>query len=258
MRKVLAIAVLGLAISVSSGVVASAQRGGGGGGQGRGGFGQGRGGFGGGGGLQLLTNKDVQGELKMTEQQVAKVAEKQTEVRQKMQELGGFGGGGGGTPPSREEIQTMMAKRQEIQTKAVNDILDTKQQKRFKQLELQAAGAGALQRPDVAAELKITDEQKTKMREIQQAQMEEFRNGGFQFPGADATPEERQAFMKKMQDMQKASSEKVLKVLTEAQQKQFKEMQGEIVKFSLAPQFGGPGGGRRPGGAGGNPPPPAI
>jgi hypothetical protein len=246
MRKVLAIAAVGLALSVSLAPVAGAQGGGGG---------RGQRGMGGGGGLALLTIKDVQTELKMTEPQVAKIAEKQQEMQGKMQEL--FqGGGAGGERPSREEMQARQAKIRELQSKAVNDILDTKQQKRFAQLEYQSMGvSGASQRKEVADALNITEDQRTKMREIQQAQFEELRNSGGAGFGPDATPEERAAMMKKFQDLQKAANEKIVTtVLTDAQKTKWKELIGEPVKFSLAPQGGF---GRRPGGAGGNPPAPA-
>jgi hypothetical protein len=195
--------------------------------------------------------KEVQTELKMTEPQITKVGEKQTEFRQKMQEL--FQGGGGGG--NREEMQAAMAKVQEAQQKAVAEILDTKQMKRFKQLELQQSlsrsALFALSQKSVADDLKLTEDQKSKIQAIQQAQMEEMRNSGGFGRDPNATPEEMQARMKKMQEMMKASGDKALAVLTDAQRKQLKEMQGEPFKFPENQGFGrGPGGGR----PGGNPP----
>jgi hypothetical protein len=201
----------------------------------------------------LLNVKEVQTELKMTEPQVAKVGEKQQEFMGKMRELFQNGGGGG----NREEMQAAMAKIQEEQSKAVNEILDTKQQKRFKQLELQRAGTMAVLRKDVADELKITEEQKTKIQEIQRAQFEAQRNGGGGARlGPDSTPEERAAAMKAREEAQKALNEKIAGVLTDAQKAQWKAMQGEPFKFPPM-QFGGFGGRR---GGGGNPPaaPPAA
>jgi hypothetical protein len=221
--------------------VATAQGGGGGRGQGRGGFG-GRGG----GGLFMLRMKEVQEELKMTQPQVEKLDAKQQEVMAAMQELRQNGGGQNASP---EDFQKMMAKGQEIQTKAVADILDTKQLKRFHQLELQQMGPSALGRKEVADELKLTDAQKKSIGEIQQKTMEETRALFQDFQ--NMTPEDRQAAGAKMQAAQKAAGEKIAAVLTDAQKSQWKAMQGEPFKFPPM----GPGGGRRPGGA---PPPPAV
>lgn len=225
MRKVLAFAALGLVLSVAAG--AQGRRGGGFGGQ--------RGMFGG--GLQLLTIKEVQTELKMTEPQVSKIQEKQQAISEKRREIFQNAQGGG----NREEMMAAMQKLNEEQDKAVADILDSTQLKRYKQLELQRAGAGALNRKDVQESLKITEAQKTQIQEIQQKAGEEMR-AMFQGGGnpQDLTPEERQARMKKFQDAQKATNDKVLAVLTDTQRNQFKQMQGEPFKFP--PMQFGPGG----------------
>jgi Spy/CpxP family protein refolding chaperone len=191
-----------------------------------------------GGGLALLRIPEVQKELKMTEAQIAKIEAKQGEVREAMQGI--FQSGGDPRDMTAEERARMMAKMQEVQTKAVNDILtDDAQKKRFRQLELQRAGANALTRPDVAAELKLTDDQKKKIADIQAGSQEEMRNV---FQGAgnpqDMTQEERQKFQAKMQDLQKATGDKMTGVLTDAQKAQWKEMTG--APFTFPPmQFGG-------------------
>lgn len=206
-----------------------------------------------GGGLMLLRMPEVQTELKMTQPQIAKIDEAQQTVREAMREVfqGGF------QNMTQEERQKAMAKIEEIQNKAVASILDQTQLKRFKQLELQRAGAMALMRPAVAKELGLTEQQQAKLRELQQKQMEDmralFQGGGFQ----NMTPEERQQLGQKMQEMRKKAEEAALGVLTAEQKAKWTEMIGKPFKF---PEMG-PGmfGGRRnrPGGAGGpggNPP----
>ena len=221
-------------------VVASIGLAGAQGGQGRGGFGQGRGG--GFGGLALLNIPEVQQELKMTQPQIDKVGPKVQEVRQARSEL--FQGGGG--PPSPEALQ----KIQEMQDKAAADILDTKQLKRYHQLELQQAGANAFGRKAVADALKLTEDQKSKIQGIQQDTRQKQMELGQSLRGGGGQPsqEDFQQMMTKMQAIQKEASEKTMAVLTDAQKAQWKEMTGEPFKFP-PPQFG-----RRPGG-GGNPPP---
>lgn len=179
------------------------------------------------GGLQMLRIPAVQAELKMTPEQIGKLDAKQAEVRQSMQ---GLGGGGGGQL-SAEERQQRMEKVQEIQTKAVNDILDPTQQKRFRQLELQQQGPSALARKDVAAELKLTDEQIKKIADLQR-QADADRRSAMQ--GVDfqsLSPEDRDKLMTRMQDIQKATGAKMAALLTEAQQTQWKDMQGAPFTF---------------------------
>lgn len=233
MRRVMGAALLAasLAVAVSPAVAQ--------GGQGRGGRGQG--GMFGGGGMMLLRIPEVQTELKMTPPQIEKLQAKGQEMQEKMREL--FQGGGGQNA-TQEERMALMAKMQEMQAKAVADILDTKQMKRFRELEIQQMGPNAVNRPEIAKELGVTEEQKNKMREIQRAQGEAMREI---FQGAQGgggfTPEMRE----KMQALQKSTQEKQMAVLTPEQQKKLKAMGGEPFKF---PAFG-PGQGRRPGG---NPP----
>jgi hypothetical protein len=203
---------------------ASAQRGGG--------FGQ-RGGFGG--GLALLRTPEVQKELKMTPEQISKVDAKQQEVGEAMQQL--FQSAGNPQDMTAEERAKFQARVQEVQAKAVNDILtDEAQRKRFRQLELQQQGGNALTRKEVADELKLTDDQKKKIGDLQQEANQARRDAmqGIR----DMSPEERQKAMAKLQDMQKATTEKQVGVLTDAQKAQWKEMQGAAFTFPPV-QFGG-------------------
>lgn len=217
------IAIAALTLLAASIGMASAQ-GGAGRGQGRGGFG-GRGG----GGLGMLRVKEVQEELKMTQPQIDKVDAKQQEVQQAIQTL--VQNAGGFQNMSPEDRQKLMPKMQEIQTKAVADILDTKQQKRFHQLELQQQGAMAISRPEVSKELALTDDQKTKIKDIQQAQQDKMREI-FQGAGQGG---DRAAMMQQMQALQKAAGDKITALLTDAQKAQWKAMQGDAFKFP-APQ----------------------
>ncbi|HVK06434.1 MAG TPA: hypothetical protein VM490_23385 [Armatimonadaceae bacterium] len=199
-------------------------------------------------GIGMLRIAEVQKELKMTPEQVAKLDAKQDEVRQKMQTL--FQGGGNPAEMTPAERQKRTEQMMEVQTKAVNEILDPTQQKRYRQLDLQQQGASALMRKDVADELKLTDEQKKALADAQVKADEDRRAAmqGVDFQGMSA--DDRAKLMTKMQDIQKASGDKMLAVLTDAQKTQWKEMQGTPFTFP-APTPGGPGGGRRPGGGGG-------
>jgi hypothetical protein len=181
-----------------------------------------------GGGLMLLSIPEVQQELKMTQPQIDKLQTKQQELRQAMQEI--FQGGGG-PPSSPEEREKIFARIRELQDKALADILDTRQQKRFRQLELQRQGPAALARKDVADELKLTEAQRGQIQTIQQQAGEAMRGAMQGVDFQNMTPEDRQKLGAKMQEIQKAAGDKITATLTAAQRAQWKTMQGEPFKF---------------------------
>ena len=189
--------------------------------------GQGRGrGFGFGGGLNMLRIEKVQQELKMTQPQIDKIAAKQQELQAANQ-------GVDFQNMSQEERQAFFQKSQAAQAKAVADILDSTQLKRYHQLELQQQGAGAFNRKEVADQLKLTEEQKKKIQAIQQGLQEERRGMMQGVDFQNMTPEDRQKLFAKFQDLQKSSNEKTEAVLTDDQKKTWKEMLG--AKFDFPP-----------------------
>ena len=181
------------------------------------------GGFGGfgGGTVFLLTQKSVQDELKLSEKQVAQVKELQEKQRGSFQGLRDL---------SQEERQKKMREQAEATQKAVAGILKPEQLKRVKQIALQQQGARAVATEEVAKALKITDEQKTKILEIQTKSREEMRGLG---RGEEART--------KIQELMKATNEKVMGVLTAEQKKTLKELQGKPFDLSKIerPRFGG-------------------
>ena len=213
--------------------------------------------FGGGGPAGLLRSEDVQKELKLTDEQKTKLKEfndKQAAARREA-----FGGGGGGGGFDREKMQEFARKSQEETTKFLKDTLTEDQNKRLKQIGLQqsmkTSPAGALftisfsqdgislgEPTETGKALKVTDEQKDKIKSINEQSMKDIRElfTPGERPSADA--------QKKMENLRKEAAEKVMEVLTEEQRKTLKELQGEEFKGKIET---GPPGGRRPGGAGG-------
>jgi Spy/CpxP family protein refolding chaperone len=206
--------------------------------------GQGRGGFGGGmfgppSGAMLLNSEDVQKDLKLTDEQKTKVKDFQTKRMEAMREL--FSGG---ERPDREKMQEIRKKNQEEDAKFLKDALTADQNKRLKQIGYQTAGVMVFSNPDVQSQLKLTDEQKEKIKEIgdqMRKDMQDLRSGG-----GRPTPEQT----KKMEALRKEAKDKVTDVLTADQKKTWEEMTGP--KFTGKIQTPGFGGGRRRGGAGGN------
>jgi Spy/CpxP family protein refolding chaperone len=186
--------------------------------------GQGRGGFGMGGGAMLLTNKSVQKELKVTDEQAPKIEAFAAETRTKNQER--FQGFQDLTP---EERQSKMREAQAELHKGLDGILKPEQVKRFKQIEIQVAGANAYGQPHVQEALKLTDEQKTKIREINQETMEATRSA-FQDAGDD-----RQAAMAKVTELRKEAGTKAAALLTEDQKKSWKDLAGEPFDYKPEP-----------------------
>lgn len=216
--------------------MAGAQTGGGpGGGQGRGGgggFGQGRRGGFGGGELQLALRPDVSKEISVTDDQKTKLTDLQTKQREEMR--GQFQPGA--ERPSREEMQKMMAERQEKEHKALAAILNDGQMKRLGELRLQREGNSALSRSDTQKALGLTADQISKIKDLTQKQMEANQAIGEKVQSQEMTREEameaRQKNMKTLQD-------EIAKVLTADQTAKFKEMQGKPFKFEQTGRGGG-------------------
>jgi hypothetical protein len=176
-------------------------------------------GFGGMGTLFLLGQKSVQEELKLSGEQVKMVTQLQEKQRESFQGLRDL---------SQEERRTKMQEITKVQNEAIAKILKPDQLKRAKQIALQQQGPRAVNNEEVAKALKVTDEQKEKMREIQRESFEKLRELGFDEDKA----KEREA-------LQKETNGKMMAVLSSEQQAKLKEMQGEPFKGKIErPQFG--------------------
>lgn len=213
-------------------------------GQGRGGFG-GRGGMMMGGGFQndtvLLMRSDVQAELKLTNDQRTRLEQMQERIRQQMMERMQSGGMQG----NREAMQAEFRRMQEETTRQINAILTADQQKRLRQIGIQMAGARAVMREDVAKELGITPDQKTRLDRLQEAQraanqsiMEKIRNGELDREQGQASIERNRVTL----------DAEIMKILTEAQKTKLKEMGGAPFNADPNVTMGGGQQGQRQGG----------
>ncbi len=219
------------------------------------GGGAGRGGFFGGGGFgqmrmpasMLLMMPEVQTELKVTDEQKTKMDEIRTDVQKDVQAAFSGIDFQAIRDMSQEERDKKMA---ELRTKGeelgkqvdakIEKVLDADQMKRLKQLQLQREGAAAFSRPEVATQLKLTDDQKKKIKSIQDAVGTAAR-AAF---NPDSTPEERQAARTKMQESRTKTLKDIKAVLTDDQLVEWTELTGKEFKFPQG--FGGFGGRNRP------------
>jgi Spy/CpxP family protein refolding chaperone len=184
----------------------------------------------------LLSQESVQKELKLSEEQLGKVkgiGGKQGEaMREAFKEL--FQGGN--FEDMRKKLEEFAAKV----NKEAEGVLDKDQNKRLDQISLQVTekqqGLYAALRygKGVAEELKITDEQKGKIQDIQdELQKETAELFKSLFQGGN-----REEMRKKMQEATKNANDKMVKVLDDDQKKKLTELKGEEFKGEIRQQFG--------------------
>ncbi|MCW3101136.1 MAG: hypothetical protein JWL77_6754 [Chthonomonadaceae bacterium] len=182
--------------------------------------------------------------LKLTADQKAKIAAIQTQYKADVKDLVPAQG----AQPDPQAMQEMFQKRQAASTKADADIkavLTDTQTPMVADMTKDLQSYNAVGIPvGVLGDLKLTADQKTKLAAIATDSQKEMQ-AKRQEAQANGARLDRQT----MQDMQKATSEKAMAVLTTSQ----KTTLDAYVKTHPQPQFGG--GGRRPGGAAGAPPP---
>ena len=197
----------------------------------------------GGGPAGLVNSKSVMADIKATEEQVEKLKEWAKEYQKESLEF--FRGL---KDMSKEDIVEKANARTADAWKAVGKVLKEDQVKRLKQIELQVAGVGAFMRPDVAEGLKITDDQKGKMRESMgdmfkdmAALREEFGIKGF--GGAKLEADKQKEYDKKAAKLNKEVMDAMAGALTDDQKKKWKEMTGDPidvqkVQSESRPNFG--------------------
>jgi hypothetical protein len=198
-------------------------------------FAQGRGGFGRGGGSigTLAQNKSVQEELKLDKDAVTKVDEALKKVNEdlkddvaKIRDRNA----------SQEDRAAARKKVGEAQEKALKSALSEKQFARLVQIQLQQRGLAIFEDEKVQKTLKLSDEQKTKIKEINDALTKErselFPQG--QRPAADAVT--------KFQGLRKDAMSNAIKALDDGQKKALKELTGEPFEVKFDRQGTGRGG----------------
>jgi Spy/CpxP family protein refolding chaperone len=177
----------------------------------------------------LLNNKVVQEELKLTEDQVAKIGEMQ---KKQMEAFKNF------KDMSDDERKDTFKKMGEETDKIVKD-LKPEQTARLKQIQLQQVGPNVFANADMAKgvgltddevkKFNLTDDQKEKFKDLAEAQGKDMKDlpKGFD----PDTQKKRQALRTEYQ-------EKALGVLTSEQKKVWTEMTGKPVDISSGFNFG--------------------
>ena len=174
----------------------------------------------------LLSNESVLKELKLDEKQVEKAKELAEKTREEMQE-------------KRESLQDLSpeerrAKMMEINRemtastlKAAGGFLKPEQITRLKQISLQQRHAQAFLDPEVAKKINLKDSLKSEIQTIIQEAGAEMRTI-FQ-----ENQDDREAAMKKIQELNKKTTEQVVAKLNDEQQKAWKEMLGAPFELKI-------------------------
>ena len=154
--------------------------------------------------IAMAQREEVVAELKLTDEQTAKLSELQTAARGAFQSLQGV--------PDEERAAAMKTMR-EGQEQSVSEVLDAPQFARLLQLLWRETGLASVERDDVAKGLGLSDEQREKLTPIladRQSSQRALR---------EASPEEAAQKRKAWDDQLRA-------VLTEEQTQQWEELLG--------------------------------
>ena len=200
---------------------------------------------GGGSGLQLATREDVAKELNLTADQKAKLQEAQdqmqSERREMMQSMRGAGSGNGGDVDraAMEKARAdMMAKEKTL----IAGILNADQIKRLGELRIQRMGNSAILDPEVQTALKLTDDQKAKITDLQQKQMDAMREIMDKIQNQEIDRDQARPLFEKNS---KIMNDELGKILTADQAKQLADMGGKPFTFDTSLDNQGRGGGGR-------------
>jgi len=185
--------------------------------------GQGRGGFGGG-AAGFLMAPNVQKDLKLTDAQVGKVQDVLRECRERHQDA--YSALRDASPDVRWAKMAALTDTVNDEVKKALSFSD-EQSKRFDQISYQAHGLQAFAHTTVDEKLKLTEGQKSKIREIAEATRTAFA-GAF---NKDASEQERTNARNKMAATQKENMTKVQALLTDDQKKAWQELTGEPIEI---------------------------
>jgi len=184
-------------------------------------------------GSLLASNKSVQEELKLTEDQIEKIKKASDEIRTKYRD--DFAKAG----MDREKMTELMAKigkeRTEVMDKLLPTVLKPEQIKRGKQIELQQGGVRALMKEDIQKQLKLSDKQTGELKEISEEIGKDLTALQGQIREAIRDREKMQELQKKMTSLRKEGMDKATAVLNDEQKKTWKDMVGQPFEIKIEP-----------------------
>lgn len=175
----------------------------------------------------LVGNKSVQEELKLNDDQKAKVTEltkkAQSDMEEKTKDLTGA--------DRRTKMPAIMKELNDSTSKSLAGILKEEQLKRLKQIQLQREGVRAFANEQVQKALKFSDAQTREVKEILDAAQKQIQEDTKDIPRDDAA-KRRQVTQK----INREAREKVMGKLSDDQKTQWKEMTGEPFQVRVEQQ----------------------
>jgi hypothetical protein len=176
----------------------------------------------------LLQNQGVQKEMHLTTDQAQRVREIVQTIRK--QHEADFAGVRNADFEEREQRTRRLTKSLSAAlTKALADVLQPDQVKRFQQILLQQRGAEAFSEPEVRIALKLTRAQQDQLRRLISEGVDEMRDQFVFGPGSASVQAAREIFI----TVRKKTLDKAMTVLNDEQRKTWKEMTGEPVEVKL-------------------------
>jgi serine/threonine protein kinase len=169
----------------------------------------------GGGQVMLLGHASVADDLKLSEDQRARVAGLRDKLHLHPPRVP-FGTLDASHEQQREKVEDAVAANQ----KAVAEVLSPAQVKRLRQIDRQLLGPLAFGNPEVAAELGLTE---TQGQQIRQIQREGFAPSPSDGPWRPGSPDEGR---KRMEEKREQSVKRIVALLTDEQQKKWQELVG--------------------------------
>lgn len=202
----------------------------------------------------LLTNKSVREEIKLDEEQIKDLEAKTKErvggdfqeriakLTEKAKQLEGVA-----EDKLDEKVREVFKEEIAAPMQEAEKVLKPEQVKRLKQIHFSNRGIGLFSDAEYAKALKVTDDQKTKAKEIQTELNKDLRELGGGRPGGGGRPmAPSKETLEKMATLRKEAKEKAMALLTDDQKKVYKDMAGE--PFEVKQEAGRFGQGGRPGG----------
>jgi Spy/CpxP family protein refolding chaperone len=186
--------------------------------------------------LELLENSQIKKELNITDEQSAEIKKLDEEFRAKLKEKVA----GVKIEELKGDDAKIKAKYTEIDKESqsfrekIGKVLKPEQITRMKQIYLQIYGFGPLTSSDYSAELKLTDEQNSKIKTIQEDLFTNMKASWTTPTGSD--DEKKQTIAnnrKQMEQILKQSNDDTLAVLTDEQKKTLETLKG--TEFKLDP-----------------------
>lgn len=190
--------------------------------------------------IELIQNPQIKKELNITEDQISKLQQLESDFRKEMQTS--FAGMTieklkGLDEAQKKELEEKVRKQVGEARDQVGTILKPEQLERFKQINLQIYGFGVLSFDHFSKDLKLTEAQEKELRELQRTTFQKIR-ANLDVPEegkADAETLKQIVAQnrKRTEEIFKGSNEKALAVLTADQKQLLEKLKGN--KFELDP-----------------------